>query len=508
MITKTNFAREYACNGVTTVFDITSGVGGIYFTDDDQIVLYYKDTDNNLTLISSGYTIVDAVITFETAPLNGLTLYIRRETDEIRSTDFEANRNIDAETLDDDADKAIAMIQELTARINRSLHLSLSSDEVAEIALTTGFLYFDANGVPSIVAGTTGTVVPGYGPAATLGNLVQRDPTTGRARIVDGVDPTDIVNKEQLDAEAATRLANDLDPESINNVGLTAVPTANALVLSLKQQDSSTNPAAGNGAVGGMFRSSTLTSGAYSKVITVAALSLTIPSTATMGHANAVPDKIHVYLGNNAGTLKLLVATEDLFDEKLLWTTTATPANSRSTLYSDAVYTNIAIRHIATIYITEATAGTWATAPTNIVMGKSKRDGVIKASLLKSAATSLTTATAKTIASISVPPGDFIIGGMVGFVPGATTSITDLFGAISKTDNTLPASDTQGVPTQGEVYLELGSAAMVAGGRNINIAIPGYEIKLAAQTTIYLVARGDFTVSTLTGYGSIEARRK
>ena len=101
------------------------------------------------------------------------------------------------------------------------------------------------------------------------------------------------------------------------------------------------------------------------------ALSLTVPSTATLGTVSAVAARLVLLALNNAGTIALgivNIAGGTVLDESGLVSTTAisTGATSSSVIYSTAALTNVAYRVIGYIDITEATAGTWATAPTNI----------------------------------------------------------------------------------------------------------------------------------------------
>lgn len=111
--------------------------------------------------------------------------------------------------------------------------------------------------------------------------------------------------------------------------------------------------------------------------------------------------------------------------------------------------------------------------------------------------TTLTTATVANVTSISLTAGDWDVTGVVDFLPGATTSITVLNGGISTTTAALGAQDT---------YCQNASAAQVPAN-NISFDTPTVRISIASTTTVYLVARGTFTVSTLSAFGTIRARR-
>jgi hypothetical protein len=297
----------------------------------------------------------------------------------------------------------------------------------------------------------------------------------------------------------------------LSNVGIDATVAASALTIALKQKDGSTNPAADSGKVEIAFRSSTLTTGGWVVRTVTGSLSTVISSGSTAGFTSGVADTIYVYAIDNAGTIELAWSTEDLWDEGLLWSTTAEggagAADSRVTLYSTTARSNVAIRLIGKLVLTEATAGTWATSPSSKSVTPFYSSGVTQANRLRSAASSLTTATALTIASFTPPAGEWDISGAIGFLPGASTSITDLAACVSLVTNTFPASDRRGNPLNGEIVQLNGYAAFVPGAVDTVIAIPSYRFKTDGSVVLYLVARATFTASTLTAYGFIQAIR-
>ena len=138
-------------------------------------------------------------------------------------------------------------------------------------------------------------------------------------------------------------------------VSIGASVAANAMTLTLTK-------------CGLRFRSATLTSGTPSYVTTASDLSLTIPSGATLGTTNAVASRLVLLALNNAGTMELGVvnlAGGVNLDETGLISTTAisAAASSASVVYSNTARTNVAYRVIGSIDSTQATAGTWASAP-------------------------------------------------------------------------------------------------------------------------------------------------
>jgi len=120
------------------------------------------------------------------------------------------------------------------------------------------------------------------------------------------------------------------------------------------------------------FRSTTLNSGAVTTVAGTPA-NLIISSGSTLGTVNAVQSRIVVIALNNAGTIELAVVNtsggNDLSETGLISTTAeggAGAADSATVVYSTTARTNVVYRVIGYIESTQATAGTWATAPSTI----------------------------------------------------------------------------------------------------------------------------------------------
>lgn len=114
-------------------------------------------------------------------------------------------------------------------------------------------------------------------------------------------------------------------------------------------------------------------------------------------------------------------------------------------------------------------------------------------------AVSLVTNTAKDVTTISLTAGDWDVSGWVGFIPAGTTSYTQMVVSNSATLNTL---DT----TPGSVG-QLGFPATVNGGVVNGLLTPPTRVSINSTTTYHLVAQAAFTVSTMTAYGIIRARR-
>jgi hypothetical protein len=130
------------------------------------------------------------------------------------------------------------------------------------------------------------------------------------------------------------------------------------------------------------FRSTTLSSGALTTVDIATAVTLVIPSGATLGTVNAVASNLAIIAINNAGTVVLGVVNiaggVDLSESGVITSTIINTASDLSTvIYSTSAQTSKAYRVIGYVESTQATAGTWATTPSlvqgaggqNLVMG-------------------------------------------------------------------------------------------------------------------------------------------
>lgn len=120
----------------------------------------------------------------------------------------------------------------------------------------------------------------------------------------------------------------------------------------------------------------------------------------------------------------------------------------------------------------------------------------ITSSLPVGSATSLTTATGKTVTSISLTPGIWdvsCIGVLSGTLTGLQFEVT-----ISAVDNT--TATNYGVDS-------VSSPTMPTVTTDTSLCIPKLRITLSATTTYYLVVRANFSAGTATSYGSITATR-
>lgn len=133
----------------------------------------------------------------------------------------------------------------------------------------------------------------------------------------------------------------------------------------------------------------------------------------------------------------------------------------------------------------------------------------ISSNIASGSAVALTTGTQTNITSISVTAGDWDVEGLVGYSSAATTSITVVSSSISNVSATVPTGPNNTAPMGGGGMNFLRMAAFVPGTTSNAFQLPtgAVRVSLSGTTTIYLVAFSNFTVSTLSAYGYIGARR-
>lgn len=124
----------------------------------------------------------------------------------------------------------------------------------------------------------------------------------------------------------------------------------------------------------------------------------------------------------------------------------------------------------------------------------------VESVIASGSAVSIVNGTAKTITSISLTAGDWDIDTSMYFLFPAATSVTQTIASISGTTNTL---DT----TSGKFASHSYTAFVPGNATSLSENIPPYRLSLSGTTTVFMIAQANFTVSTLTVYGLIRARR-
>lgn len=154
---------------------------------------------------------------------------------------------------------------------------------------------------------------------------------------------------------------------------------------------------------------------------------------------------------------------------------------------------------IATSLAFNPTTGGIIGTTTNDSVGSGFVGEYISSNIASGSAVSLVSGAPKTVTSISLTGGDWDVLGTVGYLAAGSTTTVAYGGAVNTVTNALPLDSG------------LGAYALYPGTSATGIApvfpVGTTRISVAAPTTIYLVAYGNFSVSTATAYGFIGARR-
>ena len=231
-------------------------------------------------------------------------------------------------------------------------------------------------GTPSTLVGTN---ISGTAASLTSGITNALASATTTVNVSSATAPSTGQVLTATDSTHATWAAPASSPSSflkIDNLSFVTSVASNALTITIKDAAGNT-PSSSTTAIA--FRSATNTSGAFVTRTITSALSMTISSGSTLGHANATAKNIWLYAIDNAGTVELAVSSNQ-FDESFLYSTTAEGgaggADSESALYSTTARTGVAIRLIGRMLSSQTTAGTWAAVPTDVAMTYQKEVSV------------------------------------------------------------------------------------------------------------------------------------
>lgn len=222
------------------------------------------------------------------------------------------------------------------------------------------------------------------------------------------------------------------DSYCIENLSIATAVGSSALTISVKTMSGGNASAAEPIFVG--MRSATLTNGTFNRRTITGALNLVISSGSTLGQVSGMAARIFVYLIDNAGTLEL-AASLNRFSENALVSTTAEGgaggADSATVMYSTTARSNVPCRLIGYIDNTQATAGTWASAGTQLQLQPIEElapgDYVYNAYYVSSQ----TNFWQRTSAAY----GDFTV---TGTIPNPTLIKNSNFGTVSKAASSLP----------------------------------------------------------------------
>lgn len=253
--------------------------------------------------------------------------------------------------------------------------------------------------VDAYLAWIESTFIPGLNALAQAGDFDADEWVSGQAyakgerawsplngatyrRIVAGAGTTD-PSLDTTNWASLVAVPTTTAPRLLENVGLAVTMAANAVTIALKGANGS-DPAASN-KVGIGFRNATLTNGQSSKVQVSAATSVAISSGSTGGSVSGEASRVWIAAINNGGTMELAWSIRRSgtgvlpIDEGNVISTTAEggagAADTAGVWYSTTARSNVPFTILGYFDSTQATAGTWASSATSVVVNPRLRPG-------------------------------------------------------------------------------------------------------------------------------------
>jgi hypothetical protein len=239
---------------------------------------------------------------------------------------------------------------------------------------------------------------------------------------------------------------------------------------------------------------------------------ITVPGTGTSGHTVPFLDGANTWSGTNTFNAAITFNTNPTLNANAISRATLAQGSARSVIG----VTGNATANVADIQGTTRQVLAVNTAGTALVFAQPQGDQLlgtiandaasagnvgeyVSSTINSGSAVALSTNVAANITSVSLTAGDWDIWSNLYFLAAGTTSITILQGSLSTTSATLNVNPgfwgVQATP------------ASVIGANTTGLDVGPVRLSLAGTTTLFIVAQATFTVSTLSGYGIIQARR-
>lgn len=127
----------------------------------------------------------------------------------------------------------------------------------------------------------------------------------------------------------------------------------------------------------------------------------------------------------------------------------------------------------------------------------------ISSSIASGSAVSLSTGTPANITSISLTAGDWDVWASFYFITGASTVFNNAQSSISLGSAALDTTNGRF-----NYFNAQALTGQYPSGFPASITVGPIRLPLSGSTTVFMVAQGSFTTSTLVGYGILQARRR
>ena len=230
---------NYTGDGSTTDFTFNYEIA-----DQNSIAVYVGSTRQTLT---TDYTVAfdsgtagTGTVTFLSAPANAADIYLIRETDNIRTTDFQEGGAFLAATINNELDRLTQGIQDLENIIeNTTIKIAEPTTETATLTLPDAAtrankqLSFDGSGVLQVTTAGTGTVTS----LATGTGLTGGPITTSGTISIDTGTTVDVSTAQTLTNKTLTAPII----STISNTGTLTLPTSTDTLVGRATTDTFTN---------------------------------------------------------------------------------------------------------------------------------------------------------------------------------------------------------------------------------------------------------------------------
>lgn len=514
-VTNQTTMNSYAGNGVTVLF----AYGFKIFVNTDLKVT----VDGVVKTLTTDYTVSGVGadgggnVTFTSPPANLSVVTISREVPFARSTDYINNGDLQAQTLDDDIDRAIMLIQQLWRDVKRAIKLPVEETNDKGVTTTAAnrankVMAFDAAGSPAVrpiadlsalltaidnsltqsgstlsvtkpnrsasAGGTADAITAVFSPVITAltDNLeVVIEPTAANATSTPTFAPDGLTAKIIVKGSGETLLPGDIQGVNSRARLVFDVSLDRWVLLNPYYPPSTYGKITAHQSGAYTFATA---AGTNTYTATLAPVPLAY---ATMGVCILIPNA-----NTGAATLNL----NGLGAKNIL------RPGGGALLVGDITANHLAILdYNGSEFILQNpffVKGT--TTNDDAPVGAFGEYGVMQRA--PGSAVALTSNTVANITSITLPPGDWDVSGVIDFVcSGATISHFDA--GISTVSATLGAQDTYVSPY----------TAVAGLTATVSWLTPPVRLSLAATTTVYLVGSMTIGAGSATAYGTIRARR-
>lgn len=315
-------------------------------------------------------------------------------------------------------------------------------------------------------------------------------------------------NNTDMEWQPSAAAAGNLDNANITeNLGLSNSVAANALTLSLKQKDGSTDPGAGTAKVTIPFRDSSITTGGFVKRDVTGSLSIVVPSGATLGHADGTDGYIYLYAIDNAGTVELAVSSVKQSESQLHNTTAIDATSDDWGLYSTVARSGVAIRLIGRFLSNQTTAGTWAATMSEVAIASPHYDfGEYELKTAESSLFRLDTAGYASLEyaqmtgnSVVLTPGTYMLMGELEVQRNGANGTTTFWQASWASVNGDNTSTTPTALSSASGVATLIGDETTRNNESVSIDrhffVGSLFVEISATTTVYLVGRVQFSAA-------------